>query len=113
MTQRFGSITVALAIPLALAIALPVGCAGQKGATEAQLAAARGFSAEGATLYGDPEAFARIPGDATVPGATRFESTIVFPPAPTHTPTATPTGTPSPAASATPTPTVPATPIHP
>lgn len=66
-----------------------------------------------ATLYGDHDAFARIPGDATVPGATQFESTIVFPPAPTGTPTTTPTSTPSPTASATPTPTVPATPIHP
>jgi predicted dienelactone hydrolase len=57
-----------------------------------------------ATLYGDTEALARIPGDAAVDKVTRFESTIAFPPA------ATPSAAPSPSGSATPSPTVSPTP---
>jgi len=60
-----------------------------------------------ATLYGDPDAFGRIPGEATVPGTTRFESTIVFPPAPSTT------AAPSASASASATPSPSATPNHP
>lgn len=51
MPQRYGLTRVGLAIPLALAVALPLACAGQRGATEQQLAAARQKFSEGATLY--------------------------------------------------------------
>lgn len=50
MAQGRGFSIAALAIGSGLAVAL-LACAGQKGATEQQLAAARAKSADGATLY--------------------------------------------------------------
>jgi mono/diheme cytochrome c family protein len=53
MPQGNGLSAALLAIPPALAVALLIACAGQKGATEQQLAAARQVAGEGATLYQD------------------------------------------------------------
>jgi hypothetical protein len=50
-----------------------------------------------ATLYGDPDALARIPADATVEDLTRFESTLAPPllPAPSVQPSPTPEPSPT------------------
>lgn len=51
MSERQGLTSIALAIGLGAVVVVPLACAGQKGATEQQLAAARQKSGEGSTLY--------------------------------------------------------------